>query len=277
MSIKIMNEVWEHSKLDGTELLMLIAIADHANDDRECWPSMARLAHKCRVSERQAQRIINSIADKGELVIEVRPGRNYTNLFMIPELAQEKVTSRVEKVTSTAQEKVTSEAVKGDIQGIKGDIAMSPEPPVNHQEPPSLADTKNVSADEGVVPLKPKRDSSPRQTEKNAQREAVCTHFQTLTGLTPPKEAKPSANGALWYTPLRQILELVAWDTDSAKRVISRAVDYMLKQNLTISSPKSILNNVRAEVGKMTRTRASPTMLPGATIIRPSSGRPNGS
>lgn len=44
MSIRIMTEIWEYSPSSGTELLMMLAIADHANDDRECWPSIARLA-----------------------------------------------------------------------------------------------------------------------------------------------------------------------------------------------------------------------------------------
>ena len=55
MSIAWMNYVWEHSDQKGTSLLLLLAIADHANDDGICWPSVARLAHKARTTKRQAQ------------------------------------------------------------------------------------------------------------------------------------------------------------------------------------------------------------------------------
>jgi len=276
MSVEIMAEVWKQSKLEGTELLMLLAIADHSNDDRECWPSMTRLARKCRVSERQAQRLVKAIADQGELHIEVRPGRNHTNLFIIPDLTAERVTPVTPLDT---EEKVTSSATKGDIQGVKGDIAVSPEPSVNHQEPSPLADTTNVSADEGDLKSLPRRRVSASKDNHNTAREALEIHFQTITGLKIPtakSKKELAANGALWWTPLIKILEEVSWDLDAAKRVIGLAVQYMLKENLTISSPKSVVSNARSEVGKMARTRASPGKLPGATIYRPPSGRPNG-
>jgi len=42
MSIKVMSYVWEASKAKGSELLLLLAIADHAADDGYCWPGIPR-------------------------------------------------------------------------------------------------------------------------------------------------------------------------------------------------------------------------------------------
>lgn len=111
MSIRIMTEIWEYSPSTGTELLMMLAIADHANDDRECWPSIARLAHKCRLQPRMAQNLIARLVAKGELERVIHPGRKHTNTYWIPPYAPE------EKVQSSAPlaEKVQSSARKGAI------------------------------------------------------------------------------------------------------------------------------------------------------------------
>ena len=52
MAIAIMEEIWEHSPTKDTELLLLLALADHA--DRVtgvCWPSVSRLATLIRKQE----------------------------------------------------------------------------------------------------------------------------------------------------------------------------------------------------------------------------------
>lgn len=83
MSIKVLSHVWEHSQLSGTELLMLLAIADNADDDGICWYSVKSLAAKARVSPRQAKRLINQIEESGELVVKRYLGRQKTATYVI--------------------------------------------------------------------------------------------------------------------------------------------------------------------------------------------------
>jgi len=71
MSIKAMTHVWEHSAQKSTNLLMLLAIADHCNDEGACYPSITRLAHKCRLQKRGAQKVIRKLEEEGELSIIV--------------------------------------------------------------------------------------------------------------------------------------------------------------------------------------------------------------
>lgn len=52
MSIRIMTSVWDDGPDDKGELLVLLALADNANDDGYCWPSISYLSRKCRLSER---------------------------------------------------------------------------------------------------------------------------------------------------------------------------------------------------------------------------------
>jgi hypothetical protein len=73
MSIKIITIVWE-LELPDSEKLALLALADAANDEGICWPSMETLARKCSKSDRTLQRAIKSLSDKGHLSRDERPG-----------------------------------------------------------------------------------------------------------------------------------------------------------------------------------------------------------
>jgi hypothetical protein len=66
MSIRLMSQVWEDMRIESqAELLVLLALADHARDDGLCWPSMRSIAGKARIEERSAQRIVRRLIEKG--------------------------------------------------------------------------------------------------------------------------------------------------------------------------------------------------------------------
>ena len=68
-----MNWVWESSQAVGNDRLVLLAIADRANDEgRDAWPSVSTLAQKTRLHARTVQRCIKSLLESGEL--EAEPG-----------------------------------------------------------------------------------------------------------------------------------------------------------------------------------------------------------
>jgi hypothetical protein len=69
MSIKVMASVWEHSQASGTDLLVLLALADNANDSGECWPSIGYIARKCRVDKSTIRRRITSLEELGEVIV----------------------------------------------------------------------------------------------------------------------------------------------------------------------------------------------------------------
>jgi hypothetical protein len=83
MSIKKMTEVWEHSQADGTALVLLLKLADFANDAGWCWPGIDRLALACRRSRRQTQRMLAELVELGELEVETNRGSNHTNRYRI--------------------------------------------------------------------------------------------------------------------------------------------------------------------------------------------------
>ncbi|GAA0586475.1 helix-turn-helix domain-containing protein [Halomonas salifodinae] len=66
MSIKVSTMVWEKWPNGGSEMLCLLALADWCNDEGgSLYPSIGALAKKMRVSDRQAQRVLHSLIDRG--------------------------------------------------------------------------------------------------------------------------------------------------------------------------------------------------------------------
>jgi hypothetical protein len=81
MSNRVLNYVWDHSPSTGTELLVLLSLADQANDDGICWPSVRSLCRRSRIKRRHAQRIIAVLEARGEIEItrRKRPDKSYTS------------------------------------------------------------------------------------------------------------------------------------------------------------------------------------------------------
>ncbi len=77
MSIRIMTAVWD-LPLSDSEKIVLLALADNANDEGWCWPSIATLARKCSKSERTVQTAIRSLCDAGHLERKETLGKGVT-------------------------------------------------------------------------------------------------------------------------------------------------------------------------------------------------------
>src|SRR5437867_10894100 len=71
MSVKYMSQVWLDPCIhEKNELIVLLALADWADDDGCCWPGIAKLASKTRLSERGLQYILERLRKSGHLCIE---------------------------------------------------------------------------------------------------------------------------------------------------------------------------------------------------------------
>lgn len=67
MSIKVSNLVWASDITPPSTRLVLLCLADLASDDGgRLWPSMATIARRCQISDRQAQRIMKPLRDLRE-------------------------------------------------------------------------------------------------------------------------------------------------------------------------------------------------------------------
>lgn len=65
MSIRLMSDVWR-TDLPTTEKMVLLVIADHANDEgTQSYPSQATIAEKASISIRTVQRAVNTLWEQG--------------------------------------------------------------------------------------------------------------------------------------------------------------------------------------------------------------------
>lgn len=74
-----MTAVWAID-LPDSQKIVLLALADCANDEGHCWPSMATLAKKCSKGERTVQGVIKELVSAGHLTRNEVAGKgcNYT-------------------------------------------------------------------------------------------------------------------------------------------------------------------------------------------------------
>lgn len=87
MSIKIMDWVFDHSKSQGLERLILLVIADHCNHAGEdAFPRISVIARRANVSERTVVRKLNDLVAIGELEVVKRAGTSNLYKIVIPGL-----------------------------------------------------------------------------------------------------------------------------------------------------------------------------------------------
>jgi hypothetical protein len=85
MSVKAQNWVWEHSRAEGTDLLVALAIADRANDDGEdAWPNMETLCRKTRLSRSTVSRSVRNLEDLSELRVDRELGKRNCYVLTMP-------------------------------------------------------------------------------------------------------------------------------------------------------------------------------------------------
>ena len=65
MSLDALKWAWEQDCPNATSKLVLMALADHANSDGECWPSMKRVAKLTGISSRQVSTHIVTLESLG--------------------------------------------------------------------------------------------------------------------------------------------------------------------------------------------------------------------
>lgn len=124
MSVRVMAKVWETSRLSGSALLTLLAIADNANDEGVAFPSQARIAAKTRMSERQVRSIIKKIEASGELLVtKERSGRFFRNRYRI--------------VLSPGKDFLLTGESTGNLASIQPEVATSDESSVEPSLKPS--------------------------------------------------------------------------------------------------------------------------------------------
>jgi len=109
MSVKAINQAFE-TKLSGNVKLVLLALADCANDNMQCYPSYSNIARKASISVATAKRIVKKLEEINALKKENRFKKdrtkssniytlNISSINMIPPKKVENDTTIVSHVT----------------------------------------------------------------------------------------------------------------------------------------------------------------------------------
>jgi len=194
VSVYVSAYVWENSKHSGTELLLLLAIADIANREGMAWPSVATLGRMIRMSERNTRRALRHLEAAGELKTLRNKGPNGCHLYQVHMIETLPLFNQ-ENLSTGGEDKLSPPPSRGDTQvpqgrtprSQRGDIAMSAEPSGTNykaaaakQAPPAKpVDNSKAAAAAGRKLLYPQRLSS-------AQQEAMRPYLEAIS----PREAQ---------------------------------------------------------------------------------------
>ena len=87
MSIQAMSWVLNESKSTLGSRLVLLSIANHADDKgMNAWPSIPVIARQARLTERQAQNCIKKLERSGELQIARGEGYRGSHRYTMPRM-----------------------------------------------------------------------------------------------------------------------------------------------------------------------------------------------
>lgn len=175
MSIRVMSHVWQHSQAKGSELLLLLAIADFADDEGAAYPAVKTLAGKVRMSIRAVNYLLKKLIEDGELAVEAGGGRGHANVYRVQTLQSlqrkkpAKIAEKAPKPCKVFTEKSDANPAIHDHAGSTGEPSSEPSKkrslsPVGDRTPPEPnqayqlfeAYCEGIDIDPSVVPRKAK-------------------------------------------------------------------------------------------------------------------------
>lgn len=110
MSVRIWSRAIQVPGLSAHKKLVLLILADFANDSGQCWPSIATIARQANLTERGVRGIIRRLEEAGHIRTEYSKGRAPNRYFVLP-----------------------------DAEGIAGLSTVNPEPDARFNPEPSSA------------------------------------------------------------------------------------------------------------------------------------------
>lgn len=199
MSIRVMTRVWEHSGHKGSNLLLMLALADNANDDGIAWPGQKYLADKIRMSERTVRRLVGELVESGELEVleQGGSGPRATTMYRIT------VRDKADKMTAIENDQGGQDDLpKADTRVRKGGHSYVRRTVIEPSDKPSYtphtpqggdvnaSDVSDTPGDDPAETTKPKRRKAGELLPEDAER------FDRWWAIYPRKEAKATARRA---------------------------------------------------------------------------------
>lgn len=135
MSVEAMVWVLNYAEVTGTDKVVLLGIANHADAHGEnAWPSVATLARYAGVSERAVQYSLCRLADAGLIVVEKQAGGTHRTA---PDRRPNLYSVLMDGVKPIAPRGVKPASQRGEADCTPGVKPVAPEPSLNRPKPPA--------------------------------------------------------------------------------------------------------------------------------------------
>lgn len=240
MSIKRMVAVWGLSKhRNARALLLLLAIADFADEDGFAWPSQRTLASMTRTHHRNIPRVIEELRASGELLVLNRD-RQRSNLYVVTlGLEREQIESALERAremgaTNTRDAIATiAHAITTTAPAITTTAPKTEVPSFQH-EVPSFQHEVPSKATRGAIkgtsdPLDPSFDPSGNREDVSFLWKQILTDLRgsmaegTFNVNLLDSKVVAAENGA-WRVRLKSAMA-VEWVSHRLRPMVERAVE----------------------------------------------------
>lgn len=83
MSVRIMAQVFDLPDMGPTKRIIMLALADHADDAGRCYPSVDRLAKRTGLSERAVRTNLRQLESEGYLGTQIGVGPQGCNVYIV--------------------------------------------------------------------------------------------------------------------------------------------------------------------------------------------------
>jgi DNA-binding transcriptional regulator YhcF (GntR family) len=143
MSIRWLSEVWNNGPENPLERYVLLKLADNANDDGYCFPSLDEICAKTKLSSSTVRRFIKALERDGWIEVNRGRGAGHRSQYqLLGKRSEGKLSHR-----KVSHEKVSDRSEKGVTQTKKGIRQTNPPHPLigvtvtNRQEPSAEVDS----------------------------------------------------------------------------------------------------------------------------------------
>ncbi len=147
MSVHVSSVVWRLS-LGSTEKLVMLALADIANDDGEAYPSTRLLVERTGLSERAIQGALSRLEQAGHLSRDMRSGRS-TIYHLLPSKPPQHVHPAADAPRSTCAPRgaarAPTPAADAPTPAARAPITITQPPPTRQKENSALPRPVDVS------------------------------------------------------------------------------------------------------------------------------------
>ena len=220
MSVRIMSMVFDNQELSSTEKLVMLALADHANDEgKSIYPSQDRLAMKTGLSRETINRHVKRLIQKG-IIRKIGYRGDRANVLEV-EIVVESLLTRCDGESHLPQEGVTEDHTRCDGESQAGVTEDHTNHHINHQ-----LNIKEVCVGETDL----------------------LTYFEQISKIQRPIELINP------YEVIKWEKEISRWESMGAiKADVLKAIQESDERNTTLSWPGSITSYLKSIIARRNR------------------------